>query len=98
MYRSMAAGSTCEQESSRAVQELAGQLRLQAEAVESVRERLRGAESISWESPAGRNFRTYLAERGLTVAATAAYLREVTLSLDAYGAELANARGDGVLG
>lgn len=98
MYRSTTPALSCEQDAHQAVQDLARQLRLEAEAVESVRERLRGAEGLNWESPAGRNFRSYLAERAVTVAATAAYLREVALSLEAYGAALADARRDGVLG
>lgn len=98
MDRSTMPALSCEQESDRAVQDLARLLRLEAEAVESVRERLRGAEGISWDSPAGRNFRSYLSERGATVAVTAGYLREVALSLDAYGVALANARQEGVLG
>lgn len=98
MYSSTTPALSSEQESDRAVQELASALRLEAEATESVRERLRGAESIGWESPAGMNFRVYLAERAVTVAATAAYLREVALSLDAYAGALADARRDGALG
>ena len=98
MYRSTTPALSCEQESNQAVGDLARALRLEAEAVESVRERLRGAEGIGWESPAGQNFRSYLSERAATVAATAAYLREVAFSLDAYGVALASAHREGPLG
>lgn len=96
MYRSTTPALSCQQESNQAVQDLARQLRLEAEAVESVRERLGGAEGLRWESPAGRNFRSYLAERAATVAATAAYLREVAFALDAYGVALSDAQGEGL--
>lgn len=98
MYRGTTPALSSEQESDRAVHDLARLLRLEAEAVESVRERLRGAEGIDWDSPAGRTFRSYLSERAATVAAIAGYLREVALSLDAYGVALTNARQEGTLG
>lgn len=88
----------CEPESHQAVQDLARALRIEAEAVESVRERLRGAEGISWHSPAGQKFRAYLAEQATTVTVTAAHLREVAFALDAYGVALASTEGKGSLG
>lgn len=98
MYPSTTPALPREQESHQAVQEFARALRIEAEAVESVRERLRGAEAISWHSPAGQNFRAYLAERAATVTVTAAHLREAALALDAYGVALASAEGKGALG
>jgi hypothetical protein len=98
MYPSTTPALSCRRESIQAVQDLARQLRFEAEAVESVRERLRGAQGVSWDSPAGRNFRSYLAERAATVAATAAYLREVAFALDAYSAALATGEGEGIRG
>lgn len=80
------------------VRELARQLRLEAEAVEAVREHLRGAVEIDWESPAGRNFRSYLAERAVAVGVTAFGLRDAAVSLDAYGAALSAADGRGTFG
>ena len=80
------------------VRELARRLRLEAEAVEAVRERLRGAMEIDWESPAGRNFRSYLAERAVAVGVTAFGLRDAAVSLDAYGAALSAADVGGISG
>jgi hypothetical protein len=80
------------------MRELARQLRLEAEAVEAVRERLRGAVEIDWESPAGRNFRSYLAERAVAVGVTAFCLRDAAVSLDAYGAALSAADARGIYG
>lgn len=88
MYRTTIPALSCEQEPSEAVRDFARRLRLQADVVDAVRERLRVAESIGWESPAGRNFRTYLADRSAGLATTAALLREAVLSMEGYGAAL----------
>ena len=88
MYRSTTPAPACEQEPSEAVRELARLLRLQADVVDTVRERLRTAEQIDWESPAGRNFRAYLTDRAASLVSTAALVREAAVSMDGYGAAL----------
>jgi hypothetical protein len=80
------------------VRELARQLRIEAETVDAVREHLRGAVGIDWESPAGRNFRSYLAERAVAVGVTAFGLRDAAVSLDAYGAALSASDAGGICG
>lgn len=82
------AASSCEQESGEVVRDFARRLRMQADVVEAVRERLRAAEQIHWESPAGRNFRSYLVDRAAGLMTTAALLREAAVSMDAYGVAL----------
>lgn len=88
MYQSTTPSHSSALPSSEVVRDLAGQLRVHAEALEDVRARLRGAEDIGWESPAGRKFSTYLGERTWSVAAAASLLREAAVSLDAYSASL----------
>lgn len=88
MYGTRTPALWCEQEPSEAVRDFGRQLRTQADAVDAVRERLRVAENIGWESPAGRNFRSYLIDRAAELATTAALLREAAVSMEGYGAVL----------
>ncbi|GAB3552380.1 hypothetical protein GCM10027404_22800 [Arthrobacter tumbae] len=88
MYRSMAAGSTCEQEPSEAARDFARRLGLQADVVDAVRQRIGVAQSIHWESPAGRNFRSYLIERESGLRTASALLREAAVSMEGYGIAL----------
>ncbi|WP_309071021.1 SgrR family transcriptional regulator [Arthrobacter sp.] len=88
MYRSPTSGLAHEQEPSEVVRDLARQLRVQAEAIDLVLRRLRAAEHLDWESPAGRNFRSFLGERTTSLVVTTARLREAAVSMDAYGSAL----------
>jgi hypothetical protein len=88
MYPSTTPAVSCEQEPSEAVRDFARHLRIQADVVDAVRERLRVAESIGWESPAGRNFRSYLIDRAAGLGSTAALLREAAVSMEGYGVTL----------
>lgn len=98
MYSRVPAALTEGQESLDLVAGFARQLHMHSEAIDAVRNRLRGAEYLDWQSPAGRNFSGYLAERGAMLAATAAALREAALSVEAYGGALAQAENQRALG
>lgn len=88
MYRSTTPALSCEQEPSEAVRDFARVLRIQADVIDGVRQRLRAAEQIDWESPAGRNFRSYLAVRTAGLMTTATLVREAAVSMDSYAVQL----------
>lgn len=72
----------------------AQQLRLLAESVDDSRSRLFGGQHIEWESPAGREFKEYLADQVGTVAMAASYLREAAHALDGYASEVLAAESE----
>lgn len=96
MYRSTTPARSCEQDPSEVTRDFARQLRVQAAVVEAVRERLSAAENIGWESPAGRNFRSYVVDRTSHLLATASLMREAAATVEGYGAALAI--GEGMIG
>ena len=88
MYHNPTSALPGGQGSSEVVHDFARQLRVQADIIDSVLQRLRTAENVGWESPAGRNFRSYLGDRTAALAGTTALLREASVSMDAYGRAL----------
>ncbi len=60
-------------------------LHQQAQQLEDIRRRALSVGLLSWESPAGRNFRSYLAERCAEVQRTIDLLDMASDRLDRYG-------------
>lgn len=98
MYPSMTTASPDGQQPAEAARGFARQLRMQADGVDAVREQVRCAEAIGWESPAGRNFRSLLHDRSAELVAVAALLREAAVSMDGYSAALETAEAADGLG
>jgi hypothetical protein len=88
MYRSPTSALPDGHDSSEVVHDFARRLRVQADIIDSVLQQLRTADNVGWESPGGRNFRSYLGDRTAALAGTTALLREASVSMDAYGRAL----------
>jgi hypothetical protein len=68
--------------------DLGGRLLRQARELEEIRHRAAAVAALDWESPAGRNFRQYLAGRAAAVGAAAERLELAARLAEAYAAEL----------
>ncbi|TDK25277.1 hypothetical protein E2F48_08325 [Arthrobacter crusticola] len=73
--------------------DLGGRLLRQARELEDIRHRAAVVAALDWESPAGRNFRQYLAGRAAAVGAAAELLEQAARLAEEYAAE----RGDAPL-
>ncbi|WP_028281239.1 hypothetical protein [Arthrobacter sp. H5] len=83
---------------SQAVAALAYQVRLHSDSVDEICARLVAVAGIDWESPAGRNFRSYLGERRRSMAEVAGLLRLAAVQLDAHSAALYQAEAAAQVG
>jgi hypothetical protein len=72
---------------------LGGRLLRQARELEEIRHRAAVVAALDWESPAGRNFRQYLAGRASAVGGAAELLEEAARLAAAYAADLGDTAG-----
>jgi hypothetical protein len=77
---------------------LAGRLLQQALALEEVQARAAAVGALEWESPAGWNFREYLAERSRTLGSAAELIRRAARLADLHAAELCGGHTAGASG
>ncbi|CAA9250518.1 MAG: hypothetical protein AVDCRST_MAG83-2593 [uncultured Arthrobacter sp.] len=73
--------------------DLGGRLLRQARELEEIRHRAAAVAALDWESPAGRNFRQYLAGRASAVGSAAELLEQAARLAEVYAAELGDAAG-----
>ncbi|WP_159620520.1 hypothetical protein [Arthrobacter zhaoguopingii] len=73
--------------------DLGGRLLRQARELEEIRHRAAGVAALDWESPAGRNFRQYLAGRASAVGSAAELLEQAARLAEVYATELGHAAG-----
>ncbi|RJU02471.1 hypothetical protein D6T65_07780 [Arthrobacter frigidicola] len=71
--------------------ELGGRLLRQARELEEIRHRAGAVAAVDWESPAGRNFRLYLAGRASAVGSAAELVEQAARLAEVYAAELGDA-------
>lgn len=88
MYGSPTTALASDHEPSEVFRDYARQLRVQADIIDSILQRLRTAEDLGWESPAGRRFRAVLQNRTAALTGTAALLREAAVSMDSCASAL----------
>jgi hypothetical protein len=72
---------------------LAGRLLQQALALEEVQARAAAVGALEWESPAGWNFRDYLADRSRDLGSAAELIRRAARLADLHAADLGAAEG-----